>query len=126
MNFDSIREFDLKQYYPSKVIHLQTMNKEQTIFRVDFKNVPSIYLANEGAGFKIAIHPDDQKSAEKTKEYRTGYLALLKANILRYHMVEADLLGLDRETLSDNINEALAPLAKWALGDNMPSYFSLI
>ena len=122
MNFDSIPRFNLNLYKPSEITHMQTMNPEETIFRIDYKNARSIYLANEGQGFRIAIHPDNQKAAIKTKEYKTAYLAMLKANILRYHMIEGELLNLDRPTLESNINEALAPLVKWVQGDNMPDY----
>lgn len=122
MDFDSVPEFNISLYKPSEIKHMQTMNADETIFRIDYKNARSIYLTNEGQGFRIAIHPDDQKAAMKTKEYKTAYLAMLKANILRYHIIEAELLDLDRSTLESNINEALAPLVKWAQGDEMPDY----
>jgi len=120
MDFNSVPDFDLNPYSPSNIVGIDTMNADKTIFKFTFKQAPPIFLAHDGNGYKIAIHPDEQKAAKKTKEYKTAYLAMLKANILRYHIIEAELLNHDRSTLNLNINEAMAPLVQWAQGDKMP------
>jgi len=120
MDFSSVPKFNLRKYGTSNITNISSMNSDQTIIKFTFKSAPPIYLSNEGKEFKIAIHPDEQKAAVKTKQYKTAYLAMLKANILRYHIIEAELLNLDRSTLNKNINEALAPLVKWVKGDKMP------
>ena len=108
-------KFDLnKKYNILKLLNdikfMQIMNKDESIIRVDFNSYPSLALVHINGEFKLGILPEQEQKFWKTNDGFNAFLILLKNNILRYHMAEAKLLNLDKETLHENIAQAIAPV----------------
>lgn len=122
LDFSKVPRFSMKPFTPKNIKKIQPMNKKGTIFKFMFKKAPPLALVNKNGVYKLAIFPEQEKQQMKTKQYKTGYIAGLKANILRYHMFEAKFLKLSKEKLREDVNHAIAPIVEKTIKGEVPAF----
>jgi len=108
LKINTSKPFNLAPY--RNITHMQILNEEGSLVRVDFKEVDSIVLINTEATYKLGVLPEDHNRFISSKRVNNVKILRLNNNILRYHMEEAKLLGYDKSTLDSKISHALAPI----------------
>ena len=119
LNINTSKRFDLEPY--SKITHMQILNKDASIIRVDFKEVDSVALVKRNGSYKLGVLPEEHDNFIKSKRMNNVRVLRLKNNILRYHMKEAELLNYDIATLDSKISHALAPIIEKVYPEEVPA-----